>query len=47
MKAIFKSITVGIGEFLCLILEKDDERFTIMIDCGKYNSSVKNMSETI
>lgn len=41
MKAIFKSIPVGIGECLCLILENDDERFTIMIDCGKYNSSVK------
>lgn len=42
MDAIFKSFPVGIGDCQCLILENDGEKFTIMIDCGRYNSSVKN-----
>lgn len=42
MKAIVKSIPVGIGDCLCLVLDNDGERFTIMIDCGKYNTSVRN-----
>lgn len=42
MRAIVKSIPVGIGDCLCLVLDNDGERFTIMIDCGKYNTSVRN-----
>lgn len=42
MKVTFKSIPVGIGDCLCLVLDNDGEKFTIMIDCGKYNSSVRN-----
>lgn len=42
MKALFKSIPVGIGDCLFLILNHDGEQFSIMIDCGKYNLSVKN-----
>lgn len=41
MNVLFKSFSVGVGDCLCLILKNDGDQFTIMIDCGKYNPSVK------
>ena len=42
MEVKFISIPVGAGDCLCLILENDGEKFSIMIDCGKYNPAVKS-----
>lgn len=45
MRATIKTFKSKAGDCIFFLLEEDEKRFVIMIDCGKYTSSIKDYVE--